>query len=227
MSRKHTGTITVTGNGTARTVPDLMRVNIAVESRAESVAEAYGRAGARIAAVTGSLRGHGVRPADIGSSRLSVRTETAWQQDQGARIVGYVADAALVVVLRELGDDAEPGPAAIIAGCVEAGGDDVRLGGLNFAVADPEAVLVTARDAAWENALAKARRYAERAGRALGGVREITEMSGAGAPAPQIRMVSAAVPEASGAGPVPLELGENEVTAQLRVTWELVAPPAD
>lgn len=225
--KKHggAGTITVTGHGTARRVPDVMRVDIAVESRADRVAVAYGQAGQRIAAVTAALRGHGVRAADIGTSRLSVRTETTWQQDRGAQIVGYVADAALVVSLRELGDDADPGPAAIIAAAVEAGGDDVRLGGLTFGLADPEAVLVTARDAAWENALAKARRYAERAGRALGPVRDIAEVAAAGAPVPQIRMVSAAAGGAE-SGSVPVELGESEVGAHIQVTWEL-APRDD
>ncbi|MFC3962117.1 SIMPL domain-containing protein [Nocardia jiangsuensis] len=226
--KKHggAGTITVTGHGAARGVPDVMRVDIAVETRADTVAVAYGRAGERIAAVTAALRGHGVRTADIGTSRLSVRTETTWQQEHGSQIVGYVADAALAVSLRELGDDADPGPAAIIAAAVEAGGDDVRLGGLTFGLADPEAVLVTARDAAWENALAKARRYAEKAGRALGPVRDIVEGSGAGAPVPQLKMVAAA-PGGAESGSVPVERGEQEISAHLQVTWELAAPAPD
>lgn len=225
--KKHggTGTITVTGHGTARGVPDVMRVNIAVETRAGTVAVAYGRAGERIAAVTAALREHGVRATDSGTSRLSVRTETAWQQDAGSRNFGNVADAAQAVARRELGDDADPGPAAIIAAAVAAGGDDVRLGGLTFGLSDPEAVLVTARDAAWENALAKARRYAAKAGRALGPVREIAEVSGAGAPVPQLRMVSAAAGGAESAS-VPVELGEQEISAHLQVTWEL-APAGD
>ncbi|MFC8046962.1 SIMPL domain-containing protein [Nocardia sp. NPDC057353] len=224
--KRAAGTITVTGHGTARSVPDVMRVDIAVETRADTVAVAYGGAGERIAAVTAALRAHGVRAADIGTSRLSVRTETTWQQERGAQIVGYVADAALVVSLRDLADDADPGPAVIIAAAVAAGGDDVRLGGLTFGLADPEAVLVTARDAAWENALAKAERYARKAGRALGPVRDIAESAGAGGPVPQLRMVSAAAGAAESSS-VPVELGEQEISAHLQVTWELAAPESE
>jgi len=213
-------TVTVFGQGRVHATPDLLRLTISVESRAAQVAAAYSRAGERVAAVTASLRGHDVADADIATSGLTVRTETVWG-DNKERIVGYIAGTALVVTLRRIGADATPGPAAIIAAAVEAGGDDVRLGGLVRTVADQEGLLAQARDAAWDDALAKAQRYAHRAGREVGPVVEITENTAA-APqfAPKVRTV-AAMAESTGAAPVPVELGESEITASVRVTWEL------
>ncbi|WP_280193432.1 SIMPL domain-containing protein, partial [Nocardia farcinica] len=128
MSKKKdlTATVTMFGQGSVRATPDLIRVTVSVESRAGQVGAAYTRAGQRVAAVTDSLRGHGVAAADIATSGLSVRTETVWDERQGNRITGYLASTDLVVALRDIGEDAEPEPAAIIPACVDAGGADLR-----------------------------------------------------------------------------------------------------
>ncbi|WP_040780248.1 SIMPL domain-containing protein [Nocardia pneumoniae] len=214
------GTVTTFGHGTARATPDLMRVTISVESRASKVALAYSRAGERVAAVTQSLRSDGVGGADIATSGLSVQTETVWIEGQGNRVTGYLASTSLTVALRDIGDDADPGPATIIAHCVEAGGDDVRLGGLTLTFADQESLLARARDAAWENALAKAEQYARRAQRTLGKVLEITENAASAPPVPRAQSVAAPM-ELYRAAAVPVELGESEISAVIRVTWQL------
>lgn len=212
-------TVTVFGQGRVHAAPDLIRLTVSVESRAEQVTTAYSRAGERVAAVTASLRGNGVADTDIATSGLTVRTETVWN-DNREHIVGYLAGTGLTVTLRQIGPDASPGPAAIIAAAVEAGGDDVRLGGLVRTVADQEGLLAQARDDAWDDALAKARRYAHRAGREVGRVLEITENTAATpVSAPKVRTV--ALMAESGGAPVPVELGESEVTASVRVSWEL------
>ncbi|MEU2040750.1 SIMPL domain-containing protein [Nocardia niwae] len=216
----HAGTVTTYGHGTARATPDLMRVTIAVESRASKVALAYSRAGERVAAVARSLRSDGVDGADIATSGLSVQTETVWIEGQGSRITGYLASTSLTVALREIGADADPGPGTVIANCVEAGGDDVRLGGLVLTFADQESLLTRARDAAWVNALAKAEQYARRAQRSLGEVVEITENTAAAPPVPRAQSMSAPL-EAYRAAAVPVELGESEISAGIRVTWQL------
>lgn len=214
------GTVTTFGHGSATATPDRMQVSISVETRAESVALAYGRAGGRTAAVTDALRRDGVPAADVATTGLSVRTETIWVENEGNRITGYVATTSLAIGLRipATGDDAAD-PAAIIARAVEAGGDDVRLGGLNLTVADRAELLIRAREAAWDDALDRARRYAARAERDLGPVLEITENATA-APEPrgEIRFMAARV---GGDTPVGVEYGEQQVGADLRVTWQL------
>ncbi|MBV7707167.1 SIMPL domain-containing protein [Nocardia nova] len=222
-------TVTTFGHGVATATPDRMQVSISIETRAEAVAAAYGRAGERTAAVTGALRADGVAASDIATTGLSVRTETTWTENEGTRITGYVATTSLTVNLRipadpaaadAASDPAAADPAAVIARAVEAGGDDVRLGGLNLTVADRADLLIRAREAAWDDALDRARRYAVRAERALGPVLEITE-NAAATPEPRgdIRFVAAR--SAAPGAPVPVEYGEHEVTADLRATWQL------
>ncbi|WP_459547091.1 SIMPL domain-containing protein [Nocardia sp. X0981] len=224
MSRSRPGTVTVFGHGTVRAAPELLVAAIAVECRASTVTLAYQRAGQRMSAVTAALRADGVPGTDIATGMLSVRSDLAWQ-DGVSRIAGYVATSALTVTLAHLGsapaDTGRPDPAEIIARAVAAGGDDVRLGGLQHTFADRDRLLDRARDTAWDNAVDKARRYARRAARELGPVLEITEDTAAPAPtAPAqsggVRMVAATSP-----APVPIEPGETELAATLRITWQL------
>ncbi|MFI1919740.1 SIMPL domain-containing protein [Nocardia sp. NPDC020380] len=220
------GTITMFGSGRASAAPDLMRVTISIETRADTVALAYSQAGERADAVIAALRGDAVPGRDITTTGLSVRSETVWTEGNRERLVGYVASTALTVTLRNIaapsgsGKSASAEPAAIIAHAVEAGGDDVRLGGLTLGVADEESLLVAARDAAWDHALGKAEQYAHRAGRTLGAVLEITEnTSDVHVPRPRIAFAAKAMP-AEGAA-IPLEFGESELSADIRVTWQL------
>ncbi|MEC3953872.1 SIMPL domain-containing protein [Nocardia sp. CDC153] len=219
------GTITMIGSGSASATPDIMRVNISVETRADTVAAAYARAGQRADAVIGALRADGVAGRDINTSGLTVRADTVWTDGNREQLVGYIAGTSLTVTLRDIAADNgeaksdETGPAAIIAHAVDAGGDDVRLGGLTLAVADEEALMVRARDAAWDHALGKAEQYVYRASRTLGPVVEITEnISG---PAPQPRIAFAANKSGGYAESIPVELGESELSTTIRVTWQL------
>ncbi|MFE3193181.1 SIMPL domain-containing protein [Nocardia sp. NPDC059240] len=218
------GTITMIGSGAASATPDIMRVSLSVETRADSVAAAYAQAGVRADAVIGSLRADGVAGRDINTSGLTVRADTVWTDGNREKLVGYIAGTSLTVTLREIAEadgeaKSEGGPAEIIAHAVTAGGDDVRLGGLTLAVADEEILMVGARNAAWDHALGKAEQYVFRAGRTLGPVLEITEnVSG---PIPQPRIAFAAEKMADSAGALPVQLGESEVSASIRVTWQL------
>lgn len=225
-SENAVGTITIIGSGSAVATPDIMRVPISVETRADTVAAAYARAGERADAVIAALRADGVEVRDINTSGLTVRAETVWTEGNREKLVGYIAGTSLTVTLREIagpGGEARPaesgGPAAIIAHAVDAGGDDVRLGGLTLTVADEESLLVRARDAAWDHALGKAEQYVFRAGRTLGPVLEITEDVSGPAPAPRIAF--AANKLAAPGAAVPVELGESELSASVRVTWQL------
>jgi uncharacterized protein YggE len=212
---------TTFGRGVVRAVPDLIRLTLSVESRAGTVAGAYGRAGDRVSAVVAALRTAGVSDADMATSGLSVRTETVYTDNGRNEIVGYLASTGLSVSLREgTGTD----PAETVAAAVNAGGDDVRLGGLTRGIADPAPLLEQARDAAYDDAKAKAEQYATRAGVRLGAVLQITEDTSA--PSSRAYDISAEMDSspmlmARASSPVPVVPGETEVGASVRVTWAL------
>ena len=156
-------TISVTGSGSAEAAPDLLTLSIGVECRREDVGAAYGEAGRVSAAITAALRGHGVADPDITTSGLNVRAEVNWQEGRGQVVSGYLASSVLSVRLRELGTSSE-----VIAAAVAAGGNDVRLNGLELGFADPAAVAARAREAAWQDALTTAGHFASLAGASLG-----------------------------------------------------------
>jgi uncharacterized protein YggE len=204
-------TITVTGSGTAEAVPDLLTVSIGVECRREDVGAAYADAGRIAAGIAAVLRQHGVGDPDISTSGLNVRADVVWKEGQGQTVTGYVASSVLAVRLRDVAGSSE-----IIAGAVAAGGNDVRLNGLDLGFADPAAVTAQAREAAWQDALRTAGHFASLAGARLGPVVTITQQPGAAPPIPVAKMQRAMATESLG-----IEAGQSGVTATVGVVWEL------
>lgn len=205
-------TISVTGSGSAEAAPDLLTISIGVECRRGNVDAAYGDAGRAAGTVTAALRAHGVGSPDITASGLNVRAEVTWQDGHGQTVSGYLASSTLSVRIREL-----TGSSAIIAAAVAAGGDDVRLNGLQLGFADPSAVMARAREAAWNDAVATAQHYAALAGAGLGNAVSIAQQSGFQPPIPVGTMQRAVAAES-----LTVEAGESSVAAAVSVVWELV-----
>lgn len=205
-------TISVMGTGTAEAAPDLLRLSIGVECRLEQAAAAYGAAGEAAAAITAALRDLGVDGADIATAGLNVRAEISWQDGQGQVIAGYLASSFLAVRIRQLAAAAD-----MIAAAVAAGGDAVRLHGLELGFADPAAVEARAREAAWQEALAKARHYAALAGARLGAVVSVAEPAQPPGPVPL-----AAVQRVAATDALTVEAGSASVAASVVGVWELL-----
>lgn len=159
------GTVSVTGTGSAEAAPDLMVVSIGVECRADSVEAAYSRAGSSSEAVSSAFRRHGVEGSDIRTTGLNVRADLTWKEGEGQRVTGYIAASTLTVRLRAL--DAA---SAAISDAVGAGGNEVRLNGLELTFSDDAAMRARAREAAWLDALGTALQYAQLASARLGRV---------------------------------------------------------
>jgi uncharacterized protein len=206
-------TITVTGAGSAEAVPDLLTVSIGVECRREDVGAAYAAAGRASAGISAVLREYGVGDQDMSTSGLNVRADVVWKEGQGQMVTGYVASSVLAVRLRDVAGSSE-----VIAGAVAAGGNDVRLNGLDLGFADPDAVMARAREAAWRDALATAKQFAALAGAELGRVASVTQQPGAAAPIPVAKMQRAVSADAVG-----IEAGQSSVSATVGVVWELRA----
>ena len=205
-------TISVTGTGSAEAEPDLLTLSVGVECRREDVGAAYGEAGRASAAITAALRRYGVADPDITTSGLNVRAEVSWQEGRGQLVTGYLASSMLSVRIRELGASSE-----IIAAAVTAGGNDVRLNGLELGFADPAAVSARAREAAWQDALATAGHFASLAGTTLGNVVSLTQQTGYPAPIPLAKMQRTAAVES-----YTVEAGESSISATVNVVWELL-----
>ncbi|MFE4545382.1 SIMPL domain-containing protein [Arthrobacter sp. NPDC056727] len=207
-------TVTVTGSGTAGGAPDMLTLSIGVECRRDNAGGAYTAAGEASAAVAGALRSRGVEDRDIRTSGLNVRADVVWQEGRGQQVTGYIASAMLSVRLRDL--DAG---SAIIAAAVEAGGNDVRLDGLQLGFADTAAVLALAREAAWADARAAAAQLAGLAGAELGEVVSVRQQ-----PAPSAPVPLGGMQRAFAADSVTVEAGDLSVSTGVTVVWELRSP---
>lgn len=203
-------TISVTGTGTAEAAPDLLTLSIGVDCHRQDVAAAYGDAGRLSGQIAAVLRQFGVGAADISTTGLNVRADLVWQEGRGQTVTGYIASSILQVRLRDFARSAEA-----IAAAVEAGGNDVRLNGLERGFADPAGVQGRAREAAWKDALATAQQYGALSGTALGEVVSLTQQLSSSIPIP-VKMERAMAVDS-----LTVEAGESSVNAQVSVVWEL------
>ena len=207
-------TITVTGTASAKAVPDLVTLTLGVETRRDTASKAYDDAGKAAAAVATSLRAAGVQDADLRTSGLNLRADLVWVEGQGQKVAAYVASTNVHVGIRSHTE-----APATIAAAVAAGGDDIRINGIEQRFADASQVTRQAQEAAWQDALQRAEQYASLASARLGSVVSISQQPLPGSPIPMGGLVRAAAVEA-----LPLEAGESSVAASVTVEWELLKP---
>jgi len=208
--------VTVRGSGIVSAVPDLVRASVTVTATRPAVADAFEAVARSTTAVTDTLRGYGVSGPDLATTGLSVHSETTWAEGRGNEVTGYTAATTLQITDRAAGASA-PSPAQVVAACVGAGGDDIRLGGLEFDFSDPAALTATARERAWADALGKAEQYASLSGSALGEVLDIAEVDiGEVSPRPVAKAFAAAD------SAIAVERGEKPTRVDVRVRWRLV-----
>jgi uncharacterized protein YggE len=208
-------TVTVAGTGAATAVPDTALLQLGVETRGSTPAEALDACRLALDRVLAALDAEGVEPARRTTGGLELHED--WESRQpGQGPVRYLAGARLTVRL------ARPAQAGqVAAAAVAAGGDAARVHGLGFVVGDPAAVAAAAREAAWRDALARAEQYARLAGAALGPVLEVRD---APPPPPDARPMRLLAAQAPAGGPA-TEPGETTLRAAVSVTWALDRRP--
>ena len=206
------GTISVVGQGRAEGPPDVCRVSLVATALRPSVAAALADSEQATRRVREALVAGGGEARDAATSTVTVRAEEDYSGQRGPRLLGYRAEHALDVVLRDL--DAA---GRLLGDAVAAGGEAARLQGVSFAVEDDAALRAQARAAAWADALRAGEQLAQLAGRDLGAVRSIDEGGGPGSGPPPRPMMARAM----GAAEVALEPGGVGVAVALAVVWEL------
>ncbi len=204
--------VSVDGVGRIAGTPDVLRLDLGVETHAATVSAALDAANIAMVKVRDSLRAHGVAPADLQTSNLSVRGDYDYGKE-GPRLRGYVAEEWVTARLHRL---ATAGRA--ISDAVAAGGSAVRVNGMVLDIESDDGLVAQARDRAFAAARSKAEQYARLAGRALGPVTSVTEsVTG---PGPQDVKGAVAMSARAGAS-VPVEPGRQEVAVTVSVVWAL------
>lgn len=206
------GTVTITGAGQAAGTPDVLRVTLAVSKRGDDVSTAISAANDRVRKIRAALKADKVADRDIQTADFSVGSTYSKKNP------GYRATQTLSVTLRDLAKAGQT-----ISDAAAAGGNSTRIYGVSYDIEDRVQLQKEARELAFADAKAKATRYAELAGRPLGGVRKITEGN---VPSYEDRyycggcaVKASALSSASSS--IPLAAGSQRVTLRSTVVWDL------
>lgn len=204
------GLITVTGEATLPTAPDMATVSLGVTAQGKTAAEALSTNTAALQAVMTRLAEAGVAPRDIQTSDLSLSPNWEMDEASGANtITGYVASNMISLQVRDLA-----GLGGVLDAVVADGAN--TLNGISFGLQDPKPVMTAARKAAVEDARDRAETLAAAAGVRLGRVLSLSEGGGYQPPQPMFRLERAAPQDA-----VPVSGGEIGFSSSVTLVYEI------
>ena len=194
--------VSVTGHGEARVVPDSAVVRVAAAHRADGVADALGGADSAARQVIATA-GEFTTPERIATSSVQIWSD----HDQQGNPSGFRARHALTV---RCADVAAAG--GLLSALAEAVGDRLEVEGVSLEVADQVAGQRAAREAAYADAVDRATQLATLAGAELGEPQEVVEGGFATGPPRAAKLMA----ESASLAP-----GETAVSASVTVTFRL------
>jgi uncharacterized protein YggE len=202
--------VKVSGLGRVTGVPDVLRLRLGVNARRGDVDAALSTANAALSKVRDSLRKNGVTAKDLQTSGLSIQPTYS---SKGA-ITGYDVSESLTANLRDI-----PHAGHAISAAAAAGGNAVRINDISFDLEGDAKLLETARSQAFADAKAKAKQYADAAGRELGAIVSVSEVV-AQPPSPY-RYDYGLAGSLSKLSAVPIQAGTQDVTVTVTTLWSL------
>ena len=201
------------GSGEVKVVPDIAVVSIGVTARAKEASAALQQNSADLAKAIAAIKAAGVADKDIGTSGFSIdplyQRSDNQPSDQAPAIVGYEVVNQVHVTVRDI---AKSGP--LLDAVVNAGAN--RVGGISFDISDRKAAENDAIRAAIADAHAKAELMADAAGLRLVRILSLSANAGGG-PRPPMEFRAMA----KAAAPTPVLPGEQSVTANADIVWEV------
>lgn len=166
-----TNTIAVSGTGEVTGTPDTLIIDMGVQVLRPSVGEATGEAARLAQAVIDALKAEGVAEKDIQTTNYSIWPEYDYRNDSQT-LKGYRVSNTVSAKIRNLDKAGE-----VIDAATAAGGNDAIVNGIRFDLESNGALITAAREAAWNDAKAKAEQLAALAEVRLGQAVSISETS--------------------------------------------------
>jgi uncharacterized protein len=210
-TRTGSRTVQVQGLGKLMTTPDQIRLNVQVNTRGESASEAMTQASKKTSDVLVILKGYGIDPKDIQTSRVTVSAILDYQRNiQPPPIIGYSGVNEFTIVFKNKLMDrvGEFLDKAVTLGVTS-------FGGLMYESSKQRELERDALKSAAADAQARAGVLAKELGATVGRVMNISES--VSSPVPVMR---AAMLDATSAA-APVMTGELAINAQVSVTFEL------
>ena len=205
-------TIAVQGMGKLMTVPDQVRIGVQINTRGESASEAMTQANKKTNDVLAILKGYGIDPKDIQTSRVTVSAILDYQHNiQPPPIVGYngVNEFSVVFKGKQMDNVGQFLDKAVSLGVTS-------FGGLTYESSKQRELEREALKRAAADAQARADVLAKELGATLGKVMNVSES--VSYPAPVVR---GAMMDMSSTAGTPVMTGELAINAQVSVTFEL------
>lgn len=207
-------TIRVSGEGVVAVAPNQASIRLGVETQAETAAAALKENSAAVTKLLTVLKDqYKIAAKDLQTSGFSISPQ--YEQSErteviSSRIIGYIVSNQITVKVRKL---AELG--SLLDAAVGAGGN--RISEILFEVDDPRVPLDEARKKAIADARTRAVVYAEAAGFRVGRIVSIEEFS-----VQPFTTGSLSQPLMAEAAAVPIEAGEQSISASIQVVYELL-----
>lgn len=205
--------IVMTGSAEASAVPDQLTFSLSIGANAGDVSTALHSSNRVTRNVLRAVRARGIDVRDVQTTGLSINANYDYSDEGPPVLTGYHASQELSVLVRSL-----PDAGSTISAAVGAGGNNVRLHGVQLQIGDKEALLREARGAAFAEAKAKAEQYAEASGSQLGDVTSVREVS-AKSSAPQAYRTAGYARDLSS---VPIRAGSAELKVTVSVVWSFL-----
>jgi uncharacterized protein len=218
-----TNMISVSGEGEVFAVPDIAEFSFSVVEEKKTVTDAQEAVAQRINSIIAFLDDSNVKETDIKTINYNVYPRYEFIRENckggfcppaGERVLkGFEVNQSISVKVR---DTQEAG--SILAGIGERGATNIS--GLNFTIDDEEALLEEARKKAIDNARKKAKQLAKDLDVKLVRVVSFSE-SGNQPYYKNYAFAEIAIQDAVGGGAPEIPTGENKITSNVSITYEI------
>lgn len=208
-------TLTLSGQGSASARPDAAVITTGASSQAKTAGEALAANTKAVSEVIATLKAAGIDAKDIRTSGFSVQPQYSYPaapSREQPRLIGFEVRNMVTVRVRDLSK-----LGALLDSVIQSGANEAS--GLSFIVSDPDKMQAEARAAAVKDAMAQAQQVAEAAGLRLTRIVSL-EVRTDGGMMPRPMMMKG---QAAAAAPVPVEAGENEISAHATLVYEAEA----
>ena len=165
--------IWVSATGKVYAIPNIAGLTLGVEAQASTVAAAQSQANQAMASVVAALKAAGIADKDIQTQYYNIYEVTKWDPNKNENVTtAYQVTNTVNTTIRDISK-----VGTVIDAVVAAGGNYIRINGINFTVDDPSTYYAQARQQAITYAKQKADQMASLTGVKLGDMFYITESS--------------------------------------------------
>ena len=199
----------ISATGTSTRAPDIATISAGVVTQAPRAGDAMAANAKAMTATIAALKHAGVADRDIQTQSINLQPQYRYGDNQPPVLTGYQASNRVSVRIRDL-----TGAGGVIDALVSAGAN--QIDGPTLAVEHPEAALDEARAKALATARTRADLYAKAAGLTVRRIVRISESDGSGPIVRPMAMMARAKADTT-----PVEAGEQELTVNLSVVFEL------